>query len=387
MIPYSTQNIGESELEAVRAVLTSEWLTQGPAVPAFEARMAQMHGTAHAVAVSNATAALHVACLAMGAAPGQRVWTSPNSFVASANCALYCGADVDFVDIDARTRNMSIAALRRKLETTAADELPRIVIPVDFSGLPCDYAELRELADRYGFRILADSSHAVGARYRDEPVGARFADATVLSFHPVKIITTAEGGMVLTQDERLAAHLRLLRSHGIARDSADLLLPPYGPWYYEQQILGYNYRMTDMQAALGCVQLGRLNDLQQSRYELARRYDQLLADLPLILPVALPDRQSALHLYVVEIDQDRCRRTRAQVYAYLRSAGVGCNVHYIPIHLQPFYRARGFAPGDFPVAESYYARALSIPLFPAMTHAQQDGVIGALASALRTGEP
>jgi UDP-4-amino-4,6-dideoxy-N-acetyl-beta-L-altrosamine transaminase len=382
MIPYSTQDVGEAELEAVRAVLASGWLTQGPAVPDFEERMAQLHETAHAVAVSSATAALHLGCLALGAAPGKRVWTSPNSFVASANCALYCGAEVDFVDIDARTRNLSVEALRSKLQAAAPDELPHIVIPVDFSGLPCDYAPLRELADLYGFRILADSSHAVGARYQDAPVGARFADATVFSFHPVKIVTTAEGGMVLTQDPHLAERLRLLRSHGITREPREFLLPADGPWYYEQQSLGYNYRMTDISAALGSAQLQRLDELKRGRLALSRRYDQLLAGLPLIRPCELPDRESSLHLYVIEIDADRCQRSRAQVYSQLRSAGIGCNVHYIPIHLQPFYRALGFKPGDFPAAERYYARALSIPLYPAMNHAQQDRVVEALTSAL-----
>jgi dTDP-4-amino-4,6-dideoxygalactose transaminase len=281
---------------------------------------------------------------------------------------------------------MSISGLRRKLEAATPDELPGIVIPVDFSGLPCDYAELRELADLYGFRILADASHAVGARYRDEPLGSCFVDAMVFSFHAVKIVTTAEGGMVLTQDRHLAEQLRLLRSHGITREPADFLMVPEGSWYYEQQVLGYNYRMTDIQAALGCAQLDRLKELQRSRLALARRYDELLAELPLIRPVVLPDRESALHLYVVEIDHERCGRARAQVFSHLRAENIGCNVHYIPIHLHPFYRARGFEPGDFPVCERYYSRALSIPLFPAMTHAQQDHVVRALASALRAGD-
>jgi UDP-4-amino-4,6-dideoxy-N-acetyl-beta-L-altrosamine transaminase len=382
VIPYSTQHITEADLAAVRDTLTSGWLTQGPAVPRFEAAFAAAHGAAHAVAVSSATGALHIACLAMGIGPGSRVWTSPNSFVASANCALYCGAGVDFVDIDPVTRNLSIAALERKLAATAAELRPNLLVPVDFAGLPCDLAPLRALADRYGFRILEDASHAVGARYQGAPVGSCFADASVFSFHPVKIITTAEGGLITTQDAKLAEKLRLLRSHGITRDPSFMEGPSEGGWYYQQVALGFNYRMTDVQAALGASQLQRLAASAAARRALVANYSRLLADLPLKLPVELPDRESSWHLYVVEIDAARCRAPRARAFAALRAAGIGVNVHYIPIHLQPYYRRLGFGPGQFPAAEAYYSQALSLPLFPQLTQAQQQEVADALRRAL-----
>ncbi len=383
MIPYATQSINEEDLAAVREVLTGAWLTQGPAVPRFEAAFARIHQVPHAVAVSNATAGLHIACLALGIGPGSRVWTSSISFVASANCALYCGATVDFVDIDARTRNLSIDALTLKLsQAERAGTLPQLVIPVHFASLPCDLAELRALADRYRFRILDDASHAVGASYQGAPIGSRFADASVFSFHAVKIITTAEGGMVTTHDAAIAHRLRLLRSHGVTREAADMAEPGEGAWVYEQQVLGYNYRMTDMQAALGSSQLARLPTFHRRRTALARRYDALLHELPLTRPAVLDDRVSSLHLYAVEIDAARCGVSRAQVFARLREAGIGVNVHYIPIHLQPFWRARGFAPGDFPRSEDYYRRALSLPLYPTLTDDLQDAVVEALRVAL-----
>lgn len=380
LIPYSTQSIDESDLAAVRQALTSGWLTQGEAVPRFESAFARIHGVAHAVAVCNATAALHIACLALGAGPGTRIWTSPNSFVASANCALYCGASIDFVDIDPLTRNMSTEALERKLRQ-AKDEggLPGIVIPVHFAGLPCDLQRMRELADEYGFSIVADASHAVGARYLDAGVAERFADISVFSFHPVKIITTAEGGLLATQREDLAQALRLLRTHGVTREASELEHPAPGPWYYEQQVLGFNYRLTDLQAALGTSQLARLGDFHERRRFLAERYSRLLAGLPIRLPVEPPDRISAWHLYAVEVPQDI---DRGAVFRHLREAGIGVNVHYMPIHLQPYYRRMGFAAGMFPHAEAYAERALSLPLYPGLTEAQQDQVVAALRQAV-----
>lgn len=378
-IPYSCQNISEDDIAAVVAVLRSEYLTQGPAIGAFEAAFAQRHQVAHAVAVANATAGLHIACLALGIGPGKRVWTSPNSFVASANCALYCGASVDFVDIDPATRNLSVDALADKLARAAAvGGLPDLLIPVHFAGLPCDLREMRRLADRYGFRILEDASHATGASYLGAPVGSAWADATVFSFHAVKILTTAEGGMVTTQDAALARQLQLLRSHGITRDPSEMQQAAPGPWYYEQQRLGFNHRMTDLQAALGLSQLARLDALHASRVALADRYDHLLAGLPLILPTRQPDRVSAWHLYAVEVDASATDVSRAQVFQALRDAGIGVNVHYIPIHLQPFYAAMGFAQGAFPAAERYHQQALSLPLFPAMAAAQQQRVVDTL---------
>jgi UDP-4-amino-4,6-dideoxy-N-acetyl-beta-L-altrosamine transaminase len=382
-IPYSRQDVSEDDIAAVAQVLRSDWLTIGPVLPAFEAAFAQRHATAHAVAVSNATVALHLACLAMGIGPGSRVWTSPNSFVASANCALYCGASVGFVDIDPLSRNMSVPSLQAKLiQAQATGLLPDLVIPVDFAGQPCDLQDIRALADQYGFRILEDASHASGASYQGHPVGSAFADATVFSFHAVKILTTGEGGMVTTQDEALANRVRSLRSHGITRDASAFAGVLEGAWYYEQQALGFNARMTELQAALGLSQLQRLDNMQAKRSALADRYDTLLADLPLRLPTRLPARTQAWHLYAVEVLPARTSITRAQVFEALRAADIGVNVHYIPIHTQPYYQRLGFKRGDFPVAEHYYAQALSLPLFPAMTTAQQDRVAACLRSAL-----
>lgn len=382
-IPYSRQEITDEDRAAIDAVLASPFLTQGPAVPAFEEALAERHGAAHAVAVCNATAALHIACLALGLGVGDTLWTSPNSFVASANCARYCGARVDFVDIDPHTRNISTTALAAKLEQAeAAGTLPKVVVPVDFAGLPCDMADIRELADRYGFRILSDSSHAVGAEYRGRPVGSGYADITVFSFHPVKIVTTGEGGACLTDDPVLAAQLRLLRSHGITRDPHEMECETEGAWYYEQVMLGFNYRMTDIQAALGTSQLTRLPAQHARRDALARRYDDLLNKLPLKLPARIDDRISAHHLYVVEIDPTRTRALRRSLFENLRARGIGANVHYMPIHLQPDYQRLGFAAGDFPAAEAYYSGAITIPLYPALSEAEQDRVIQALTDLL-----
>lgn len=382
-IPYSRQEITEADIAAVSAVLRSELVTQGPVVQRFEQAFAQRHAVAHAVAVSNATSALHLACLALGVGPGSRVWTSPISFVASANCALYCGATVDFVDIDPATRNLSVERLRDKLEDAEPrGELPDVVIPVDFAGLPADLRELRALADRYGFKLLEDASHATGASYLGAPVASAWADATVFSFHAVKILTCAEGGMVATNDAALAQRVRSLRSHGITRDEAEFEFASPGAWYYEQQALGVNARITELQAALGLSQLGRLDDMQARREALAERYDTLLAKLPLLLPPRRDDRRSAWHLYAVEIDEARTPVRREAAFAALREAGIGVNVHYIPIHTQPYYQRLGFARGDFPAAERYYARTLSLPLFPALTHAQQDRVVSVLGSVL-----
>jgi len=382
-IPYSCQNIVQEDIDAVCKILRSEYLTQGPTVAAFEQSFARRHEAAHGVAVCNATAGLHVALLGLGVGPGSTVWTSPISFVASANSALYCGANVDFVDIDCATRNMSIDALREKLRHAAdVDQLPAVVMPVDFSGLPSDLREIRELADKYKFRILEDASHATGATYRGNPVGSKFADATVFSFHAVKIVTTGEGGMVVTNDEALAFQLRQLRSHGITRLPEEMEQNPPGPWYYEQRVLGYNYRITDLQAALGISQLQRLDDLHCARQILANRYEELLIDLPLLLPVRLSERVSAWHLYAVEIDDIKTDKAREEVFGYLRNAQIGVNVHYIPIHMQPYYRKLGFRSGDFPASERYYRRAISIPLFPAMTETQQQRVADTLRDAL-----
>ena len=384
-VPYSCQTIEDADVEAVVAALRSPFLTQGPEIPAFEAEFGALHAVEHCIAVCNATAALHIACLALEVGPGDRVWTSPNSFVASANCARYCGAEIDFVDIDSDSRNMSVTRLAEKLEAAqAAGRLPKVVIPVDFAGMPADLPAIRALADRYGFAILEDASHAVGSTLDGHPVGSRHADITVFSFHAVKVVTTGEGGLCATRDAELARRMRLLASHGITRDEAQMQGTSEGGWYYEQVVLGFNYRITDMQAALGRSQLRRLPGMHARREEQARRYDRLLAPLPLILPQRREGAVSAHHLYAVEIDPRRSNADRGAVYDAMRAAGIGVNVHYIPIHLQPDFRRLGFAPGDFPAAEEYYRRALTIPLFPRMTETQQDHVVATLAEALAT---
>ena len=382
-IPYSCQNISDEDVEAVTLALRDEYLTQGPRVIELENFFAQRHEVAHAVAVSNATAGLHIACLALGVGPGSRVWTSPNSFLASANCAVYCGAVIDFVDIDPLTRNMSIDRLAEKLEHAAlTGKLPNVVIPVDFAGLPCNLAAQRLLADQYGFKILEDASHATGATFQGRPVGGQYADVTVFSFHAVKIVTTAEGGMVTTQDTDIAKKLLLLRAHGMTRDAAEFEQPSDGPWAYEQHLLGFNYRLTDVQAALGLSQLKRLDPMQFKRAALADRYDKMLAELPLILPLREANSVSAWHLYAVEVDEARTGVSRQSVFNAMRAAQIGVNVHYIPIHTQPFYARLGFLKGDFPAAEHYYSRALSLPLFPALTDLQQQRVVTVLRAAL-----
>ena len=384
MIPYGRQDIRQADIDAVVEVLRSDYLTQGPAVPAFEAAVAAKVGATHAVAVNSATSALHIACLALGVGPGDVVWTTPVTFVASANCALYCGAVVDFVDIDPRSYNMSVAALRDKLERAAADgRLPKVVIPVHLCGQPCEMAEIHALAQRYGFAVIEDASHAVGGRYRGEPIGnCRYSDITVFSFHPVKIITTAEGGLALTQREELAQRMQLLRSHGITRDPAQMSRAPDGPWYYEQVTLGFNYRMTDLQAALGLSQLARLDEYVTRRHALARRYDEALVGLPVLTPWQHPDSYSGLHLYVIRLQLERIERSHREVFDALRAAGIGVNLHYIPVHAQPYYQALGFRTGQFPDAERYYAEAISLPLYPSMSDAQQAEVVAALREAL-----
>ncbi len=386
MLPYARQNVSEEDIAAVEAVLRSDFLTQGPAIPRFEARVAELCGARHAVAVSSATAGLHLAGLALGLGPERTLWTSPNTFVASANCARYCGAGVDFVDVEPESGNLSVAALAEKLEAARRENrLPAVIVPVDFAGLPCDLAEIATLARQHGVAVVSDAAHSLGAMYRGGPVGdGRFADCTVLSFHAVKIATTGEGGVVLTNRDDLAARLRRLRTHGISREPGDFVASPEGPWCYEQLELGYHYRMTDIQAALGASQLQRLPEFLRRRRELAARYDGLLAGLPVLRPARRADRESSWHLYPILLE--RGGRSRAEVYAAMRAAGIGVNVHYIPVHLQPYYRRLGFKPGDLPVAEERYTAALSLPLFYGMTDAQQDEVVAALRMALGAEE-
>jgi UDP-4-amino-4,6-dideoxy-N-acetyl-beta-L-altrosamine transaminase len=377
MIPYGRQSLDQADIDAVVTVLQSDWLTQGPTIERFEQAMAERCQADFAVAVCNATAALHIACLAAGLGPGDRLWTTPNTFLASANCGRYCGAEVDFVDIDPLTWNLDANALALKLEQAERDgTLPKVLVAVAFSGQSCDMRRIAELAGRYGFTVIEDASHAVGASYAGRPVGCgEFAAMTVFSFHPVKIITSAEGGMVLTNRPELAERLQRLRSHGMTRDPQQMTEASHGPWYYQQVELGFNYRITDLQAALGLSQLSKLEGFIERRRELAARYDGLLADLPLTLPGAQPEAESAWHLYVVRLQLDSIKLSHRQVFEGLRAAGIGVNLHYIPVHLQPYYRDQGFAEGDFPQAERYYAQAISLPLFPLLSDEQQDHVV------------
>ena len=380
MIPYGRQDITAEDIEAVVEVLRSDYITQGPKVPLFEKAVAWKVGAKHGVAVNSATSALHLACRSLGLGPGDIVWTSPITFVASANCARYCGADIDFVDIDPRTYNMSINALEAKLiEAERIGRLPKIVIPVHLCGQSCEMASIADLARRYNFAIIEDASHAIGGWYKDEPVGnCHYSDITVFSFHPVKIITTAEGGMALTNDNVIAQQMQLLRSHGITRDPACMTHESEGPWYYQQIDLGYNYRMTEIQAALGLNQMTRLENYVKTRHFLAGQYNKALAKLPLILPWQHPDTYSAFHLYPIRIAYDRAGIDRNMVFDTLRTAGIGVNVHYIPVHLQPYYRAHGFGLGDFPEAESYYTETITLPLFPTMEMKEQEKIVSVL---------
>lgn len=384
MIPYGRQQIDEIDIAAVVKVLRSDFLTQGPAVPAFEQALATACGAKHAVAVNSATSALHIACLSLGVGPGDVVWTSPITFVASANCARYCGADVDFVDIDPRTYNMSVECLAEKLEQAErVGRLPKVVIPVHLCGQSCDMASIHTLSQRYGFRTIEDASHALGGKYKGQPIGnGRYSDITVFSFHPVKIITTGEGGMALTNDVALARRMRLLRSHGITRDSSDMSHEPDGPWYYEQLELGFNYRMTDLQAALGLTQLQKLVGFVARRHSVADRYDQMLAGLPIVTPWQHPDSYSGLHLYVIRLKLDEIRKSHREVFEALRNADIGVNLHYIPVYRQPYYAQTGFKPGDFPETERYYAEAISLPMFPALDEAAQGYIIDSIKSVL-----
>ncbi len=392
MIPYGRQDISQADIDAVVEVLRSDFLTQGPTIPRFEQAVATHVGARHAIAVNSATSALHIACLALGVGPGDRLWTVPNTFVASANCGRYCGAEVDFVDIDPDTWNISVASLREKLiGARERRQLPKVVVPVHFSGQPPDQEAIWALAQEFGFKVLEDASHAIGASHHGEPVGScRWSDITVFSFHPVKIVTTGEGGLALTNDAMLAERMALFRSHGITRDAQrfrataatqDAPLAP-AAWYYEQHELGYNYRMTDIQAVLGISQLDRLQSYVERRNVLARRYDAALGALPLTLPAILEHNISAFHLYVVRIQPLRTAKSHRQIFDELRSKGIGVNLHYMPVHLQPYYRDLGFAEGQFPEAEAYGDQAISLPLFPTLTFEQQDEVVNSLHQIL-----
>ncbi len=387
MIPYGHHDVTQADIDAVAEALRSHFLTQGPAVPAFERAVSARVGAKHALAVNSATSALHIACLALELGPGDCLWTVPNTFVASANCGRYCGAEVDFVDIDPHTWNLSVPRLQEKLfQAKKNGRLPKVVVPVHFTGQPTEQEAIWDLAREFGFKVLEDASHAIGASRNGEPAGScRWSDIAVFSFHPVKIITTGEGGMALTNDAELAQRMAMLRSHGITRDPARFLgngTESAGAWYYEQQMLGFNYRMTDIQAALGMSQFARLDSYIERRNVLARRYDQALKDLPLQLPTVQPENQSAFHLYVVRLKRNAATKTHRQVFEELLQRGIGVNLHYMPVHLQPYYRRLGFARGQYAEAEAHGDSAITLPLYSTLTDHQQDQVVSALKQVL-----
>lgn len=384
MIPYGKQDISQADIDAVVEVLKSDYLTQGPQVPLFENTVAHYCGAEHAVAVNSATSALHIACLALDLGEGDTLWTSPNTFVASSNCALYCQAKVDFVDINPHTYNMCVVALEAKLQQAKqTHSLPKIVVPVHFAGQSCEMKRIHELSLEFGFKIIEDAAHAIGGKYLGQPIGGcQYSDITVFSFHPVKIVTTGEGGVAVTNQKALAEKMQLLRSHGVTREPHLMTKELEGPWYYQQVDLGFNYRMTEMQAALGVSQMQRVDQFVSTRKAFAKRYDELLSNLPLVLPLQHDDCDSSFHLYPILIQTDLIFRTRAEVFKALREHGIGVNIHYIPVHTQPYYQKMGFAEGDFPVAEAYYQQVISIPVFHAMTTQDQDRVVEILTQVL-----
>lgn len=386
MIPYGKQEITQQDIDAVVDVLKSDFLTQGPQVPAFETALMAHTGADFALAVNSATSALHIACLALGLGQGDRLWTTPVTFVASANCGLYCGAEVDFIDIDPKTYNISISALEAKLiQAKATDSLPKVIIPVHLCGQSCDMKAIHALSKEYGFKIIEDASHAIGGRYLEQPIGnCEYSDITVFSFHPVKIVTTAEGGAVMTNNQELADKMALHRSHGITRDADKMQNESHGGWYYEQIDLGFNYRMTELQAALGVTQMTRLDDFVSARHKLATRYNQILAELPVTLPYQLEGTYSGLHLYVIRLQLDKITKTHREVFEALRDQGIGVNLHYIPVHTQPYYQNMGFKIGDFPESERYYQEAVSLPMFHVMTEEQQNEVVRVLSNVLES---
>ncbi|MDR3602244.1 MAG: UDP-4-amino-4,6-dideoxy-N-acetyl-beta-L-altrosamine transaminase [Desulfosporosinus sp.] len=384
LIPYGRQDISKDDVLAVQETLNSDWLTQGPAIEQFERVVAEYCGVKYAVAVTSATAALHLGCLALDLGFSDVLWTTPNTFVASANCGRYCGAKVDFVDIDPLTYNMSVTALEEKLEIAKrSGELPNVLIPVHFSGQSCEMERIAELSKIYGFKIIEDASHALGGSYKDTKVGScKYSELTVFSYHPVKIITTGEGGMILTNRRELYERLIRLRSHGITRDYDLMQGNSDGPWHYQQIELGYNYRMTDIQAALGVSQMLRLDKFVARRNRLAERYNKALKDLPLLLPWQRPEVYSAYHLYVIQLKLDELVKSRKAVFDELRGAGINVNVHYIPVHTQPYYQKLGFHEGDFPQAEKYYAGAITLPLYYGLTEEDQDYVLNKVREAV-----
>lgn len=381
MIFYGKQNVNKADIEAVVSVLQSDFLTQGPAIEKFEQYVAKYCGAKYAVAVTNATSALHIACLAAGLKKGDILWTAPITFTASANCGRYCGADIDFVDIDKKTYNISVEELEEKLINT--DAKPKVVVPVHFTGQSCDMEKLYRLSKQYNFKIIEDASHAIGGEYKGHKVGCcEFSDMVVFSFHPVKIVTTGEGGMVLTNNKDLYDKLILYRSHGITRNQDLMTKKSDGPWYYQQIDLGFNYRMTDIQAALGYSQMQRIDEFVAKRRYLVNRYNDLLKDLPLILPYQIDEANSSWHLYVVKADFDKINKSKIDLFNEMKAKGVCLNLHYIPVHTQPYYQSLGFKQGDFPNSEAYYKDVFTLPLYYDLSDKQQDYIVQCLKEVL-----
>ena len=384
MIPYGKQDICDQDINSVVEVLKSDFLTQGPKVPEFERALVLHSEAGYAVAVNSATSALHVACMALGLGEGDYLWTSPVTFVASANVGLYCGAKIDFVDINSRTFNMCPQKLEEKLQSASLHGcLPKVIIPVHLCGQPCEMRTIKRICDKYDVRIIEDASHAIGGFYEGKPIGnCQYSDITVFSFHPVKIVTTAEGGAALTNDENLAKKMKLYRSHGITRDNDEMTEVSHGPWYYQQITLGFNYRMTDLQAALGLSQMNRLSEFVSGRHKIAERYDFLLKDLPVQTPYQICKTYSGLHLYVIQLHLDKISLSHREVFEELRAKKIAVNIHYIPVHMQPYYKNIGFGFGDFPAAEKYYSKAISLPMYPSLSEKDQDYVVKILDATL-----
>ena len=385
MIPYGRQHISSEDIQAVEEVLSSDFLTQGPLVPKFEKEVRDKYGAKFSYAFNSATSALHIACLSLGVGKGDIVWTSPITYVASSNCALYCGAKVDFVDIDPDTFNISIEALEQKLRfAQQKDALPKVLIPVHLAGEPCNMQAIKKLSDQYGFKIIEDASHAIGAKYKNNFIGnCNYSDIVIFSFHPVKIITTGEGGMALTNNKSTAKKLDILRTHGVTRNPEDMTKEPDGPWYYQQIGLGYNYRMHDISAALGISQLKRIDAFIKDRHKIAKIYDESFADLPLQKQYRDQENYSSLHLYIINLEIDCLKKTHLEIFNDLRKKGIGVNIHYIPVHTQPYYQSLGFKYGDYPVSEGYYKRALSLPIFPNLTEKELSKVISSVKSVIK----
>ncbi len=385
MIPYGRQNITEEDVQAVLEALTSDFLTQGPMVPKFERAICDYTGARHAVAASSGTAALHIACLALNLGEGDWLWTSPITFVASANCGVYCGAGIDFVDIDPQTWNISVPRLAEKLKLAKENgRLPKILVTVHLCGLSCDMEEIHALSKEYGFHVIEDACHAIGGKYKGEPIGScRYSDISVFSFHPVKTITTGEGGAAVTNDGELAKKMGLLREHGITRDAELMTHDPDGPWYYQQVMLGFNYRLTDIQAALGISQLKRIDDLVSKRHWVADQYDEMLSGLPVQLPFRSPEKYSGMHLYVIRVGSQPTGKTHKEIFTALRAQGIGVNLHYIPVYTQPYYRQRGFGQGEYPEADKYYNEAITLPMYPDLSAKDIKRVVAALEVCLK----